>query len=289
MKHSAGDDRSRPGPPRPRKPISPLPKKAARAIDRVVRVREKVFLANAKCARAAWGVLPKIALHALRELAEKYALSVAAGDLLYLDGRWYVTHAGLLRLANRHRCASIQVQPLAKFCEPTSNRWVFRATVYKTSRSNGFVGYGDADPSNVSLLVRGAEMRVAETRAVNRALRKAYGIGLCSIEELGAFRGSSPNTAFGGASKSQTVSGNGSNHGQPRLRDRLCLLIRQHQLDPALVKRYAAEFCGTEALREAGRERVEAFVNHVAEWATRDRDGLVCKLNSFSQTEEGNR
>ena len=46
-------------------------------------------------------------------------------------------------------------------------------------------GYGDADPSNVSPLVRGAEMRVAETRAVNRALRKAFGIGLCSVEELG--------------------------------------------------------------------------------------------------------
>jgi hypothetical protein len=27
-------------------------------------------------------------------------------------------------------------------------------------------------------------MRMAETRAVNRALRKAYGIALCSLEEL---------------------------------------------------------------------------------------------------------
>ena len=33
----------------------------------------------------------------------------------------------------------------------------------------------------------GAEMRVAETRAVNRALRKAYGIGICSVEEIGSF------------------------------------------------------------------------------------------------------
>ena len=49
----------------------------------------------------------------------------------------------------------------------------------KAPSSRGFVGYGDADPSNTSPLVRGAEMRVAETRAVNRALRKAYGIGLC--------------------------------------------------------------------------------------------------------------
>jgi hypothetical protein len=36
-------------------------------------------------------------------------------------------------------------------------------------------------------LVHGAEMRVAETRAVNRALRKAYDIGICWVEEIGAF------------------------------------------------------------------------------------------------------
>jgi hypothetical protein len=30
-------------------------------------------------------------------------------------------------------------------------------------------------------MVRGAEMRIAETRAVNRALRKAYVIALCSV------------------------------------------------------------------------------------------------------------
>jgi hypothetical protein len=44
------------------------------------------------------------------------------------------------------------------------------------------LGYGDADPSNVSSRVRGAE-----TRAVNRALRKACGIGSCSVEEIGSF------------------------------------------------------------------------------------------------------
>ena len=63
-------------------------------------------------------------------------------------------------------------------------RWIFKATVHKSPRKV-FVGYGDAEPSNVSPLVRGAEMRVAETRAVNRALRKAYGIGICSVEEIG--------------------------------------------------------------------------------------------------------
>lgn len=75
-------------------------------------------------------------------------------------------------------------------------------------------------------------------------------------------------------------------NGHVRLRDRLCLLIRQHQLDSALVKRYASDFCGTPELRDASRERVESFINHIAEWAAKDRPGLVCKLNSFARAEE---
>ena len=157
-----------------------------------------------------------------------------------------------------------------------ANRWVFKATV-QASRLKRFVAYGDADPSNVSPLVRGAEMRIAETRAVNRALRKAYGIGLCSVEELGWLSGA--------ASTKPSRPSNGSDNGQPRLRDRLCLLIRQHHLDPKLVKRYAADFCGTQELREASRELVESFINTLAEQAAQDRDSLICKLNSYGHSE----
>jgi hypothetical protein len=123
-------------------------------------------------------------------------------------------------------------------------------------------------------------MRIAETRAVNRALRKAYGIGLCSVEELGSL---SPRLepSPGKSNDHSSFIGNGPGNRQPRLRDRLCLLIRQHQLDPTLVKRYAADFCGTQELREASRDLVESFINALAEQATRDRDGLICKLNSY--------
>ncbi|MGA7626424.1 MAG: hypothetical protein WCA91_22890, partial [Candidatus Acidiferrales bacterium] len=146
-------------------------------------------------------------------------------------------------------------------------------------------GYGDANPSNVSSLVRGAEMRVAETRAVNRALRKAYGIGLCSVEELGSSavgsRPTQPNEDL-----SIPANANGSDNTKPRLRDRLCLLIRQHNLDPTLVKAYAADFCGRQTLKDASRELVESFISHLAEAAKEDRDGLVCKLNSYAQPAE---
>jgi hypothetical protein len=163
---------------------------------------------------------------------------------------------------------------------PVDSSWVIRAIVYRDRYFKGFVGYGDAQPSNVSPLVRGAEMRVAETRAVNRALRKAYGIGLCSVEELGWVSASGP------AEPSPTsCQSTGSHNGQPRLRDRLCLLIRQHQLDPTLVKRYAADFCGTQELRGASRELVESFITTLAQQAAADRDGLVCKLKSYGHSE----
>jgi hypothetical protein len=128
-------------------------------------------------------------------------------------------------------------------------------------------------------------MRLAETRAVSRALRKAYGIGLCSVEELG-YLSSTPGRARGKGIASSHSNWNGSGNSQPRLRDRLCLLIRLHQLDPAMVKHYAAEFCGTQELREASRDLVESFITHLAEWATRDHADLLCKLNSYATPQE---
>jgi hypothetical protein len=244
------------------------------------------FMSNLRSARQLWpNQLHRIQVKSLETLSTRYSLSVSAGDLLFLDGRWYVTHAGLLGLARRNRCSGVRVQLVREFCDSAAGRWVFKATVYKSPRSRGFVGYGDADPSNVSSLVHGAEMRVAETRAVNRALRKAYGIGLCSVEELGW----APRSKSSGSSGEFKASTNGNDrhqNGQPRLRDRLCLLIRQHHLDAGLVKAYAADYCGTPTLREASREQVEAFINDLAERATKDRDVLICQLNSYSKSQE---
>ncbi len=241
---------------------------------------------NLKLARALWRGLPKAKLDELRALVESHSLSVALGDVRFLDHHWYITHAGLLRLARRKRCLGIQVQQVFESCDQSTGRWVFKAIVYKSSRSKGFAGYGDADPSNVSSVVHGAEMRVAETRAVNRALRKAYGIGLCSVEELGSLSSSTCSAAKDHEQSSAPHSHNGSSNGQPRLRDRLCLLIRQYNLDPTLVKAYAADFCGTETLSGASRDLVEGFITHIAAAAKENRDGLACKLNSYAQRAE---
>jgi hypothetical protein len=226
--------------------------------------------------------LPPVLLEQLRELTRNFLLSLKCGDLLLLSSGWYVTHSGLIRLAKRCRCSGMQVQPVRQLSDQATSRYTFRATVYKSARGRGFVGYGDADPSNVSPVVRGAEMRVAETRAVNRALRKAYGIGICSVEEIGPF--AEPQSHSQEAKKLPPQSGNGKGYCGPKVRDRLCQLIRQHQLDPTLVKAYATDFCAVKTLREATREQIENFVTHLADWAEKDRNALLCQLNSYSRT-----
>jgi hypothetical protein len=127
-------------------------------------------------------------------------------------------------------------------------------------------------------------MRVAETRAVNRALRKAYGIGICSVEELGSM--AEPRQPRSESKKLPVQPANG-NYGGPKVRDRLCQLIRQHQLNATLVKSYATDFCGVKTLREATREQVENFVAHLADWAEKDRNALLCQLNSYLSAKEG--
>ena len=240
---------------------------------------------NRRYAKLRWGsLIGEIALRALMNFTEQFQFSVASGDLLFLNSGWYVTHSGLTSLARRSRCAGIKVQAVVAFCDPVAQRWAFEATVYRSKSCKGFVGYGDANPSNVSFLVHGAEMRVAETRAVNRALRKAYGIGICSVEEIGSLAEPSqaPRRSRRNCRRSQPIEMAGRT-----VRDRLCQVIRQHQLDPNLVKAYATDFCGVKTLRDANREQVENFVKHLADWAEKDRNALLCQLNSYPNQKEG--
>jgi len=237
---------------------------------------------NFRLAKSKWAIVDRSAVDQLKNLSGELQLSIALGDLILLDNHWYVTHTGLMRLATRRRCSGIHIQPIAQFSDALNRRYAFKATVYKSRSSPGFEGYGDADPSNVSFLVQGAEMRIVETRAVNRALRKAYGIGICSVEEIGSLERQSDS---GSDSKKLPQAANGN--GGRTVRDRLCQVIRQHQLDPNLVKSYAVDFCGVKTLRDATRDQVENFIAHLSDWAEKDRNALLCQLNSFLGQREG--
>jgi hypothetical protein len=90
------------------------------------------FTRNLRSARRLWpNLLHGVLVKGLETLSTRYSLSVPAGDLQLLDGHWYVTHAGLLGLARRNRCAGVRVQLVRESCDSALARWVFKATVYK--------------------------------------------------------------------------------------------------------------------------------------------------------------
>lgn len=99
---------------------------------------------------------------------------------IMLNGKEFVTHAGLLEVAHKLKVCSITTEAI----EITEERAFFKAKVIMPN-NRIFTGYGDADKSNVNQMILPHKIRMAETRAINRALRFATNIGLCSIEELG--------------------------------------------------------------------------------------------------------
>src|SRR6202142_4684906 len=88
---------------------------------------------NRRLARQKWGLERNHPLLAtLKSLTEDLALSVSAGDVMLLQGNWYVTHAGLLRIAKRNRCSGMKVQFIRELSDPTVRRFAFEATVFKS-------------------------------------------------------------------------------------------------------------------------------------------------------------
>jgi hypothetical protein len=242
-----------------------------------VRLNREDCDAELSIALARWGEKLTVALKdQLQTILSRTGLRVSANELQIIDGSLYVNHAGLLRLARLSRCAGIETEVLSPVSDHARSRWVVRAKVLKTGRSTtSFVGLGDATPDNISPKLRGAELRIAETRAVSRALRKAYAIGLCSTEELGATSESEllAAKALSGfptqASESSIVSGvPARTHSlAPSRIDRLKILIREHQLDSDKVRQYACQFLGIEDARRATASQLDHLLIHLEQFA----------------------
>jgi hypothetical protein len=248
---------------------------------------DKLLRRNRRLARQKWGsALNPQVLESLAYFSKDFSFSISTGDLLLLDQGWYVTHSGLIRLARRKRCHGILVQPAREFCDPKQARWAFEATVYKSKGCKGFVGYGDADPSNVSFIVHGAEMRIAETRAVNRALRKAYGIGICSVEEIGSSAESSQSSrreskeAPSAACQRELWWANSSRPPLPAYSSSTSSTL-------PLSSRMPPTSAESRLFGKPLASRSKTSSPHLSDWADKNRDALLCQLNSYLGAKEG--
>ena len=78
-----------------------------------LKAKSQLARRNLAHAKALWPTqCSKLMLKVLRELTTTFGFSIASGELRIIDGRWYVTHSGLLRLANRRLCDGIRVEPV---------------------------------------------------------------------------------------------------------------------------------------------------------------------------------
>ncbi len=93
------------------------------------------------------------------------------------------TYRKLLEAAHAEGLKSVDTTVLQFPTRETRETAVVRATV--TTSQGTFTGLGDAAPENVPEKLRSALVRVAETRAICRALRGALCVPYVAVEELG--------------------------------------------------------------------------------------------------------
>mgnify|MGYP003138500035 CR=1 FL=1 len=97
-----------------------------------------------------------------------------------LHGKQYITHEGLLSLAHEAGLKAISTDLISY--QGVGKEAVVQATA--EGEKGTYTGLGDASPQNVGKNIATATLRMAETRAVNRALRAYLGIGMTTFEEM---------------------------------------------------------------------------------------------------------
>ena len=127
----------------------------------------------------------KVATKTMELYAKEYGL-IPSVHFVFLGGNPYITSDGLLWLGNNHpdperQVAGIKTEIVQADFE--KSQFVVKATVV-LENGRQFEGIGTATKENLTRITANHGLEMAETRAVSRALRKAYAIGIPAVEEL---------------------------------------------------------------------------------------------------------
>ena len=97
--------------------------------------------------------------------------------IINISGKDFIKFEGLLSLFHENGGESIKTEIVS------TNPLIIQATASGTK--GVYQGIGDANKDNVSKMIAQHSIRMAETRAIARALRWYNNIGMCSSDELG--------------------------------------------------------------------------------------------------------
>lgn len=114
-----------------------------------------------------------------RRVPEQFIITISRGK----KTKEFVLLEGLLELAHQDEVRKISTQIL-QFPTDENNQTAIVHALVVTSKGE-FEGTGDANPLNTNSMIAPHNIRMAETRAVARALRFATNVGMTAWEELG--------------------------------------------------------------------------------------------------------
>ena len=170
----------------------------------------------------------KVATKTMEVYAKEYGL-VPSIHFVFLGGNPYITSDGLLWLGNNHldpskRIAGVKTDIVQADFE--KNQFIVKAVVYLESGQQ-YEGIGTATKENLTRITANHGLEMAETRAVSRALRKAYAIGIPTIEELKENQGTEKENT-------ETIS--------EKQRKRLWAIAKKHGLTEEQLKELIAKY-----------------------------------------------
>jgi len=111
-------------------------------------------------------------------------MAVKKEHIVNIHGKDFVKFEGLLDVAHSIGIQGMETEFLPELSNHEKQSYTFRAIVTDKD-GRVFKATGDASLQNVDKMVSRHVMRVAETRAIARALRFLTNIGMASVEELG--------------------------------------------------------------------------------------------------------
>jgi hypothetical protein len=103
-------------------------------------------------------------------------IQVNKNFIINFQGSEFITFEGLLDLFHQNGGTEIKTEII------NTTPLIFQATV--KGKKGIYQGVGDADDNNVGKMIARHKIRMAETRAIARALRWYNNIGMCSNTEI---------------------------------------------------------------------------------------------------------
>jgi len=178
------------------------------------------------------------------------------------------SYALLLDLAHKERLDSVETTIVQLPAEANGFTAIVRAVVRTAGGS--YSAHGDANVQNVGAQIGPHYIRMAETRAVARALRSAVNVGAVALEELGgdvdvhqSVEPANDNSRPSVTTTTPSSSGSDSSRASDAQRRLIHRLLLARGIEGERAREYVRSALGVSSIREADKRAVSQLIDRI--------------------------